>query len=288
MKQKQFFLVGLVLVILLLLVVPAPQSKAGADYLIAFTSAVDIDFLSIERGGIFVMRPDGSGLRQLTSFQTLNYDFAPHGLNLPDDHPAFSPDGTKIAFTSNRHDRNNWDIYVMDVNGSNLTRLTATFGLDTEPVFSPSGTHIAFASERSGNLDIWVMEANGNNPVRITTNALEDIEPAYSPDGSLIAFSRVLSDHEKDVFVIDADGTDERQLTNVPGEDHDGTFSPSGTQLVITSERCAFTMAPAAASAAAPPLLNRAICRSSAMWDARRPMINLALRWRRAMWMRTM
>ena len=237
MKQKLFFLVGLVLLVLLMLVVPTPSSKAGADYLIAFTSAVDIDFLSIERGGIFVMRPDGSGLRQLTSFQTLNYDFAPHGLNLPDDHPAFSPDGTKIAFTSNRHDRNNWDIYVMDVNGSNLTRLTATFGLDTEPVFSPSGTHIAFASERSGNLDIWVMEANGNNPVRITTNALEDIEPAYSPDGSLIAFSRVLSDHEKDLFVIDADGTDERQLTNVPGEDHDGTFSPSGTQLVITSER---------------------------------------------------
>jgi Tol biopolymer transport system component len=237
MKRKQFFLVGLVLIVLLLLTVPAPPSAAGADYLIAFTSAVNIDFLDIERGGIFVMRPDGSGVRQLTSFQTLNYDFAPHGLNLPDDHPAFSPDGTKIAFTSNREDPNNWDIYTMDVNGTNLTRLTATIGLDTEPVFSPDGTHIAFVSERSGNLDIWVMEVNGSNPVQITTNSLEDIEPAYSPDGSLIAFGRVQSEHEKDVFVMNSDGTNEQQLTFEPGEDHDATFGPTGGQLVITSEK---------------------------------------------------
>jgi hypothetical protein len=52
MKRKQGLLVGLVLLVVLLLVVPAPPSAAGVDYLIAFTSAVDIDFLSIERGGI--------------------------------------------------------------------------------------------------------------------------------------------------------------------------------------------------------------------------------------------
>jgi Tol biopolymer transport system component len=65
------------------------------------------------------MRPDGSGLRQLTSFQTLNYDFEPHGLNLPDDHHAFSPDGTKIVFTSNRQDPNNWGLFnIRAMNGS--------------------------------------------------------------------------------------------------------------------------------------------------------------------------
>ncbi|MCB9434039.1 MAG: PD40 domain-containing protein [Ardenticatenaceae bacterium] len=228
-----FFLVFVALIQL----AATPASQATNDYLIAFTSAVDIDFLDIERGGIFVMRPDGTGIRQLTSFQTLNYDFEPHGLNLPDDHPAFSPDGSKIVFTSNRHDRNNWDIYTMDVNGSNLVRLTFTAGLDTEPVFSPDGSHIAFASERSGNLDIWVMEADGSNPIRLTISPFEDIEPAYSPDGSQIAFSRVLGNHEKDVFVIGSSGSNERRVTDVAGEDHDPTFSPDGTQLVITSER---------------------------------------------------
>ena len=237
MKQRFMLAIFSLVFVALIQLASAPASQATNEYLIAFTSAVDIDFLDIERGGIFVMRPDGTGIRQLTSFQTLNYDFEPHGLNLPDDHPAFSPDGTKIVFTSNRFDRNNWDIYTMDVNGTNLVRLTSTAGLDTEPVFSPDGSHIAFASERSGNLDIWVMEANGNNPTRITTNSLEDIEPAYSPDGSLIAFSRVLGNHEKDVFVVNNNGSNERQVTNEAGEDHDPTFSPDGTQLVITSER---------------------------------------------------
>jgi Tol biopolymer transport system component len=218
----------------------AEGEPAGADtgqYLIAFASALEIDLSGIERGGIFVMRPDGTGLRQLTTFQTLNYDFAPHGLNLPDDHPAFSPDGRQIVFTSNRADRQNWDIYVMNVNGTNLRRLTTEPGLDTEPVFSPDGSKIAFVSERAGNLDIWVMNADGSNPVRITDDPLAEIEPAWSPDGNFIAFTKVQGHNEKDVFIMNADGSNVRQLTDTPGEDHDPTFSPDGTQLVITSER---------------------------------------------------
>jgi Tol biopolymer transport system component len=231
---------------LLLLLAPGgalpPAAPAGAasnaGYLIAFTAALDIDFLDVERGGIFLVRPDGSGLRQLTSFQTLNYDYQAHGLNLPDDHPAFSPDGKKLVFTSNRDDHANWEIYTMDITGGNVRRLTNNAALDTEPVFSPDGTKIAFASDRAGQLDIWVMNASdGGNLQRLTTNSLEDIEPAWSPDGTKIAFARVQSEQEKDVFVMDANGANPRQLTSSPGEDHDPTFSPDGTQLVITSER---------------------------------------------------
>src|SRR5579884_3711082 len=94
-----------------------------AGSLIALTAAVDVQLdgsvPTVRRGGIFVMQPDGTGVRQLTHFQTLNFDYQEHGLNLPDDHPAISPDGTKIAFTSNRADPDNWDLYVMDINGSN-------------------------------------------------------------------------------------------------------------------------------------------------------------------------
>lgn len=232
------------MVVLLLLASHSPatlgatQPAANAGYLIAFTAALEIDFLDLERGGIYLVRPDGSGLRQLTSFQTVNYDYQAHGLNLPDDHPAISPDGKKVAFTSNRDERANWEIYVMDITGGNVRRLTNSAALDTEPVFSPDGSKIAFASDRSGQLDIWVMSASdGSGLQRLTTSALEDIEPAWSPDGTKIAFARVQTEQEKDVFIMDANGANQRQLTTAAGEDHDPTFSPDGTQLVITSER---------------------------------------------------
>src|SRR5690242_19570351 len=104
---------------------------ASNNSLIALTAAVDIDFdftPSVRRDGIFVMRPDGTGIRQLTSFETLNFDYEEHGLNLPDDHPAISPDGRQIAFTSNRADANNRDLYLMNVNGSDVRRLTLSSG----------------------------------------------------------------------------------------------------------------------------------------------------------------
>src|SRR5262245_45292080 len=177
----------------------------GNNSLIALTAAVDIEFSlnPVRLGGIFVMRPDGTGIRQLTSFQTLNFDYQEHGLNLPDDHPAFSPDGRQLAFTSNRADADNWDLYVMNVNGSNVRRLTVSAGLDIEPVFSPDGTRIAWTSARAGNLNIFTMNVDGSNVHQLTTSSLEDIEPAWSPDGTQIAWTRVQGEDQKDVFIMD-------------------------------------------------------------------------------------
>lgn len=221
-------------------------AAAPNGYLLAFSAALKVSTDGIDLGGIYVMRPDGTGLRQITTFQTVSYSFEPHGLNLPDDHPTFSPDGTKIVFTSNRAnpgfisgivDNTEFDIYVMDVNGSNITRLTTTPGLDTEPVFSPDGSKIAFTSARAGNLNIFVMNSDGSNLHQLTTSPLEDIEPSWSPDGTKIAFARVQSDTEKDVFIMNADGSNQHQITFAPGQDHDPTWSPDGQALVITSER---------------------------------------------------
>src|SRR5215218_3909634 len=101
--------------------------------LVAWTSAYDINPFNGSKGGIFVSRADGSGQRRLTEFENGNKEFTPHGLNAPDDHPSFSHDGRRIVFASNRADRNDWDIYVMNVNGTNVKRLTNSPGLDTEP-----------------------------------------------------------------------------------------------------------------------------------------------------------
>lgn len=208
--------------------------------LVLWTSGYDLNPLNgRNRSGIFIARVDGTQRRKLVSFERVSRDFEPHGLNLPDDHPSFSPDYRKIVFTSNRADKDNWDIYVMNVNGSNPTRLTTHPGLDTEPVFSPSGNKIAFATETFGALEIATMNLNGTGITKLTNTAFESIEPAWRPDGQEIAFARVFPGFpkQKDVFVIAPDGSGERQVTSTDREDHDPTYSPAGTEIVITSER---------------------------------------------------
>ena len=77
-----------------------------------------------------------------------------------------STDGTKIAFVSNRD--GNYEIYVMNSDGTGQTRLTHDPGEDTWPVWSPDGRRIAFASDRDGNYEIYVMNADGTNQTRLT------------------------------------------------------------------------------------------------------------------------
>jgi Tol biopolymer transport system component len=217
------------------------SGTSGPPRIILWTSGYDINPLNGNSSGIWISRINGSERRRIVKFERVNRDFEEHGFNLPDDHPSFSPDFRRIAFTSNRANSTNWDIYVMNANGTGITRRTTHAGLDTEPVFSPDGTRLAFASEIFGQLDIVVMNLATGVIQRVTTNSREDIEPAWRPDGQEIAFSRVLGNGEKDVFAIKPDGTGERRLTNVPGEDHDPTYSPNGQQLVITSERPPFS-----------------------------------------------
>lgn len=205
------------------------------------------DITGGSRGGIFISRANGADMRQITTSQTNNYEFSGHGLNLPDDHPSFSPDGKQIVFSTSRFqepgDFNNFEIAIMNVDGTNIRRLTNASGIDTEPQFSPDGTKIAFVSTRSGNHDIWVMNADGSNPTRLTTSANGDTEPAWNHAGTKIAFGRVVDpgfigifDAEKDIWVMNADGSGQTQITSIDAEEHDPVWSLDDSKLIITSE----------------------------------------------------
>ncbi len=101
---------------------------------------------------------------------------------------AQTKDGsTKILFTSTRD--GNAEIYVMDFDGSNQTRLTNNQAYDGDATWSPDGSQIAFSSDRDGNPEIYIMNADGSNVKRITNNPGEDNSPTWSPDGSMIAFN---------------------------------------------------------------------------------------------------
>jgi hypothetical protein len=95
--------------------------------------------------------------------------------------PAWSPDGSRIAFASAGAVGFEQDIYVVEVEGGHVTRLTHGAGDDSAPTWSPDGTRIAFVSARDGNPEIYVMEADGSNQTRITNNPASDNEPAWRP-----------------------------------------------------------------------------------------------------------
>ena len=124
---------------------------------------------SAESGEIRIVRADGS--------------VEPGPMLAAGVRPAWSPDGTRIAFQAERD--GNVDVYVMDADGGNVARLTDDPSPDSEPTWSPDGTRIAFVSRRSGNADVYVMAANGEGETRLTESSADDVTPDWGPPPSL-------------------------------------------------------------------------------------------------------
>jgi Tol biopolymer transport system component len=117
---------------------------------------------------------------------------------------VLSANQDKIAFESNRD--GNFEIYVMNSNGSSQTRLTFNPSADMLPSWSPDGRRIVFDSSRDGDRNIYVMNADGSNQGRLTDNPAMDIEPKWSPDGGFIAFVSN-RDGPYSIYVMNIDGS---------------------------------------------------------------------------------
>jgi Tol biopolymer transport system component len=181
-----------------------------------------IVFNSDRQGGPlagYLVDPDGSNVRRIRTDAFVEY-------------PAWSPDGRRIAFMGQDRLTLDYDLYVVNVDGTGLVRLTETLGSDGWPAWSPDGTRIAFSSERddcrfsdaddcrtTGDVgphhDIWIVNPDGTGLHRVTPEFGQFV--TWSPDG------RYLMVAGYELYVIRPDGTG-RATVNVEGFPGGGLF----------------------------------------------------------------
>ncbi len=148
--------------------------------------------------------------------------------------PAWSPDGKFIAFTQALN--GNSDIYTINVDGTNLRRLTNADSIETSPTWSPDGKKIAFVSDSAGSPQIYIMNADGSGKERFTFNGDYNADPAWSPRGDKIAFTSML-DTRFNIVVKSIDGLVEKQLTADMGRNDSPSWSADGRHLAFSSTR---------------------------------------------------
>lgn len=176
--------------------------------------------LSEGHGEIGVINWDGTDESVILSDEGSEAPLNPQG-------PAWSPDGSRIAFYSGEG-----DIYVMNVDGTGLRKLTDSGDEcgDLYPTWSPDATKIAYTHD-CGRGQIFIMEADGSGQTALTDGP-SDLQPAWSPDGTKIAFSRGV----EHIYMVTVETGEEARLTEQP-DNYEPEWSPDGTAIVFGTNR---------------------------------------------------
>ena len=151
------------------------------------------------------------------------------------DEPNVAPAAGRIAFMSYRGDKKE-EIYVMDADGMNVTRLTDNEIWEWGPTWSSDGQRITFWAGVDANIEIYEMDADGTNIIQLTNNEEDDRAPSWSPDGRRIAVSSRPDGNWK-IYVMDADGTEKTRLTSSEGwvREEEPAWSPDGRRIAFMS-----------------------------------------------------
>lgn len=172
----------------------------------------------IRNNNLAIMNADGTNVRFLTS----TYD--------PEGHPAWSPDGRKIAYEFQ------YGISIINADGTNPVRLLEN---GATPKWSPDGKRILFARSINLSPKIHVINADGTNLVQLTNTKDDDRTPSWSPDGTQIVFSRAGT-----IWVMNADGTGAKKIFDTLGACVYPVFQPNGKKILFYSLGDIFAMNP--------------------------------------------
>ena len=141
---------------------------------------------------------------------------------------AKAPETAKIVFTSRRD--GNFEIYIMNPDGSDQINLTQHRAKDAAPVWSPTGEQILFTSDRGGIEDIYLMDADGTNVRQVFKKLIGREFPTWSPDGKALAYHRF---HTFSIYTASSDGKDETKLA-------DGlwpAWSPNSSEIAFMASK---------------------------------------------------
>lgn len=191
--------------------------------------------------------------------------------------PRWSPDGTRLAFLSDREAKKGAQLYVMPASGGEAVRLTDLKRGVSSPVWSPDGSRLAFISRVGGweepedeeekgkskpahvirtmryqsngegfvddrRPHIFTIPAEGGEPRQVTDGDFADGDPTWSPDGRWIAFASARHDDRDydnagDIFLVSAEGGEPRRVTDTAGPAGNPAFSPDGQSIAYVGSR---------------------------------------------------
>lgn len=204
---------------------------ADCELMLAFHAHDFDDPLTFE-GDLYLIRLDGEPAIQIVDHP---------GANAAD--PEWSPDGTRLAFTSNAEGQH--EVYVYDLNTEQIERLTAHAGAsstrDRRPFWSPDGSRIVFERQADGERDLWLMNADGSNQTQLTHRG--DVESDFifdpwHPTGDRVLFVVTEVDGTtvtSDIFSVTVPGGTVVNLTNDDALSQGPAWSSDGSRILHSS-----------------------------------------------------